>query len=597
MTPREEETAEPGAARPAAAARPRRAATAWGLLCASGVTIYCGLIAGPPGNVLIYGWFLVDGWFPNAWLVRVVLLAALLCAGFGFAMMLRATQAVAQTAALASLLAADWRRRAALLVAGGMALSLAVVWLLHAFPNSGDSYAYLFEAETFLAGRLWNPLPPLAEFFRQYHLVFLHSKWASLYNPGWPILLAGALAMRLPAWLVNPLCGGLLLFVVLKLAVRRDGPLGGLLATALVALSPFFLFNAASYFNHVSAAVAGLLFCWAATAFLDRPSLSLALLSGMALGALGLIRAVDVPIFAVPFAVAFFGRVGARHYRLVPAIGAAGLPFLILLMGFYFELTGWPTPSMGHTATIGLAPIDEHGHHFTFLHQLAIVAERIMALAEWNSPLLVLGLAVAYARLTVLRRLSFIDLVFPSFIIAYLLIPFDGANQYGPRYYFEAFPLIVLTLVSGLVPMLQDAAQAQRRAVAWFLLAAHGALCVLVFGAVSYWVRTLVDQRMDLYDQVRAQRLRDAVVIVRSSTSPIYPMKPRDLVRNGLKIDGAVIYALDIPDRLQELRRAFPNRRFYIYERRPEEPVGSLRPLRSNDGAAQGGAAKQAGNG
>ena len=41
-----------------------------------------------------------------------------------------------------------------------------------------------------------------------------------------------------------------------------------------------------------------------------------------------------------------------------------------------------------------------------------------------------------------------------------------------------------------------------------------------------------------------------------------------------------VIYVLDIPDQLPELRQLFPQRRFYIYEREELSPKGTLRPLR-----------------
>jgi hypothetical protein len=582
MTLRSCPIAEP-ASRRNLASRSSAAVALWGLLTAASILLYCLLTAGPAGARLIYGWFI------GLSLIRVIPLAALLLGGIGLAMMLRSMGLAPRIASLATILAADWRRRSPLLIAAGIALSLGVVGILRAFPNSGDSYSYLFEAGTFVAGRLWNPPPAVRQLFEQYQIVLSHSKWFSAYPPGWPLILSGALTLDLPAWLVSPLCGGLLLFAVLALGMRRDGPLGGLLAAALVALSPFFLFNAASYFNHVPAAAAGLLFCWAASAFLDKPKVATALLSGAALGALGLIRTVDVPIFALPFAIEFVWRARALHYRRAPAIALAGLPFLALLMLFYYEISGSSLPSAGPVSRFGLSPVDEHGHHFNFFDQLSTVLVRLVSLAEWTSPLLVLGFLAAFVLLVARRRLSMLDLVFPAFVVAYLLIPFDGANQYGPRYYFEAFPFAVLTLVAGLTPVLKDAARSQRQAFAWFLLIAHGALSVVGFVFISYWMRTLVDQRMDLYDQVHAQHLHNAVVVVHSSTSSIYPMKPRDLVRNGIEVGGDVIYALDVPDRLPELQREFPQRRFYIYQREVADPVGSLQPLNVGSGSAPHG--------
>ena len=115
-------------------------------------------------------------------------------------------------------------------------------------------------------------------------------------------------------------------------------------------------------------------------------------------------------------------------------------------------------------------------------------------------------------------------------------------------------------------------------AFAWFLLFAHCAICVLVFAVVSFWMRTLVDQRMDLYDLVREQRLSNAVVAIHSSTSNIYPMTPRDLTRNGITIDGPVLYVRDLPDQLDQLRRLFPQRQFFIYLRDRDSTKGVLRP-------------------
>jgi hypothetical protein len=121
----------------------------------------------------------------------------------------------------------------------GFVGSLAVVWALRAFPNSADEYVFLFEADAFLAGRLWNPLPPLHEFFLFLHISELDGKWVALYPYGWPLLLAGARLFDLPFWLVRPLAGIVLLLAVFKLGQRHYGRLGGILALSLVAFSPF----------------------------------------------------------------------------------------------------------------------------------------------------------------------------------------------------------------------------------------------------------------------------------------------------------------------------------------------------------------------
>src|SRR5579875_1550690 len=302
----------------------------------------------------------------------------------GFAVAVRAAGADGIVLRLAALAERRWRLAAALLIGLGCAGALLAVWVLRAFPNSGDEYAYLFEARTFLAGRLWNPPPPLPALFAHYYMLVLNGKWAAAYPPGWPLLLAAVIGLRLPPWLAAPLCGGVLLLAVLKLGHQRDGALGGVLAVALVAFSAFFVFNAGSYFDVLPAAAMGLLFCWAAVNFLDHPRWSNALAAGLASGLLGLIRSQDVLLFGLPFAGQLLLRAGRRHYRLVPVVILAGLPFLADLLFYKHTLYGTLIPSVNlefRTVRFGLFPVDEAGNHLTPFDELLYVAGRMVLLA------------------------------------------------------------------------------------------------------------------------------------------------------------------------------------------------------------------------
>ena len=508
--------------------------------------------------------------------------AAVLCL-LGLGLALQATKLVPWFAAFPSALAAHWRGVALGVALAGFAGSIAVVWVLRAFPNSADEYAFLFEAHTFLAGRLWNPLPPLPKSFNFLHILDLNRKWEALYPPGWPLLLAGIRLFRLPYWLTCPLTGIALLFAVFKLGERQNGPLGGILALSLVALSPFFLFNAGSYFTQVPAAATGALFCWMAVDFLDNPRFSRGFLAGVALGALGLIRLFDPLLFGLPFFIAFLRRGRHRHYVQASSIILAGLPFLAALSIFYGVTTGSPLPHIANPEAphvkFGLYPVDYDGHSHTPLDQLRIAARLMGELAVFTSPLLLLGYVAAFAWKAVGGKLSFLDFIFPVTVAAFLFIPFDGGNRYGPRYYFEAYPLLVLTVVSLLVPVLQNLALPRWTAAAVFLVLAHLMWCVSVGIFLGWLFRAIVDERMDLYDQVQASGLHDAVVVIHSGTGRLRGFTPQDLTRNGLAIDRDVIYALDIPHRLGKLRALFPHRRFYTYVRNPNSPIGTLSPL------------------
>jgi hypothetical protein len=223
--------------------------------------------------------------------------------------------------------------------------------------------------------------------------------------------------------------------------------------------------------------------------------------------------------------------------------------------------------------------VDEAGHRLTPLDQLKLVETRMVMLVEWTSPLLLFGYMAALAWLGARRRLSFTDFIFPLFVASYCFVPFTGGNQYGPRYYFEAWPFLVLTVVSALTLLLRDNKRPRLALIIGSVVIAHLVICIGNTVTAALFLRTLVDERMDLYDQVRAQQLQDAVVIVHSATSKTAPMEPRDLTRNGISLDGEVIYALDIPARLHDLRTIFPQRRFYIYKREPLADRGTLRPF------------------
>jgi hypothetical protein len=77
------------------------------------------------------------------------LLGAAVLTLLGLGLAVQATKLVPWFATFPSALAAHWRGVALGVTVAGFAGSIAIVWVLRAFPNSGDEYAFLFEANTF----------------------------------------------------------------------------------------------------------------------------------------------------------------------------------------------------------------------------------------------------------------------------------------------------------------------------------------------------------------------------------------------------------------------------------------------------------------
>ena len=125
-----------------------------------------------------------------------------------------------------------------LLVAGvSLAASLGVGARFDGLPPAyHDEYSYLFQAETFLAGRASYPSHDGARLFDQMH-VLNEGRFASRYFPGTGIWMAPFVAAGHPYWghwLANVVCAVLMFWIGRELA----GDTGGLIAGLLTACSP-----------------------------------------------------------------------------------------------------------------------------------------------------------------------------------------------------------------------------------------------------------------------------------------------------------------------------------------------------------------------
>ncbi len=103
-------------------------------------------------------------------------------------------------------------------------------------PAYHDEYSYLFQAETFLAGRVSFPSHAAARLFDQMHVVN-EGRFASRYFPGTGLWMAPFVAIGHSYWghwLAGALCAVLIFWIGRDLA----GDVAGLIAGLLTALSP-----------------------------------------------------------------------------------------------------------------------------------------------------------------------------------------------------------------------------------------------------------------------------------------------------------------------------------------------------------------------
>ncbi len=139
----------------------------------------------------------------------------------------------------------------------GFALAIA---LFHGFnwygpggrfhPVVHDEFAYLFQAKTFAAGRLFYPSPPEPLFFDAMHIL-TEPVYASKYPPGHALYLAPWTAVGAP-WAGSLLLTFVSLLLMGALARRYVGSWGALLLVVLFGISPMEMKVAPTYLSQIT---------------------------------------------------------------------------------------------------------------------------------------------------------------------------------------------------------------------------------------------------------------------------------------------------------------------------------------------------------
>jgi hypothetical protein len=453
------------------------------------------------------------------------------------------------------------------------ALFVAIV-VLQSFPNSGDEYAYVFQAERFAEGRLWAAAPPLDYTFVPYRTWISAGKWVSQYPPGWPLALALAILASMPIAMLNPVLGSVGAAALAGLAGRLATRAAVATGIALFVLTPFFLLSAGSFHSHVFSAMLVVALCLCCLRYQASLRWCWLPMVGLLLGVIGATRYFSLVLVAPALVYWLLVELRGDRVRTGIIIAASALPPLLLLLIYHDLVTGSPfrtTYTLIAVADLSISFAPENVRY-----GLKLTVYRFCELGVWASPVLVGAYVLCLVRKAVKRSLAFYDLVFPCFILGFVLFPDLGGNRYGPRYYFEAFPLTLGTILSAVSPL---AAQAR---VWWDRpLAVHAALTGVLylltacpFALMAYHEQ--VEARQEPYRLARAMGLQDSIVVIKTTSG--LGMLAKDLARNPPLLDAPVLYARgDVGS--AALRRAFPHRTIWIYERHDPAAPGRLVPM------------------
>lgn len=430
-------------------------------------------------------------------------------------------------------------------------------FLTQQYPISGDDYSYLYQAKLLAAGKLWaqdalyDPSLPFYDCVETYCLRDDQGHRFSKYPPGWPAILAVGARLGAP-WLVNPLLGALLVFLMLEHTERKLSQEHVRVVALLVTLCFFLSYYAASYRAHISSA----LFIFSAFLLYDfaekRSDSAKPWLFGVGaiLGYSAMIRYVDWLPLALWISISLIWR------RRFTDMILLGIGFVLLASGnlvYDTLLSGDPfrVPAAIHrTSEMGDRLIISWKGFFVTMVRL----ENLL----WVFPPVIL-LAVFWRRYRPPLEVRMYVTLFLMIIATYFFYPASGGGP-GPRYLLAYLPFLILAVAQISQYLLSDSGLPGR--CIWRFAVVCLTVCNLVFLGVE--THTMYCRR-DLQRTVRQISGGKNIFLLKTGT---YKTVTGDLTRNPPALSSAeslYFACCDKPGRNDLLKR-FPGYNVFIYE-------------------------------
>ncbi len=472
-------------------------------------------------------------------------------------------------------------------------------------PAYHDEYSYLFQAKTFLAGRLWFPSHPTSpRLFDQMH-VLNEGRFASRYFPGTGLWIAPFLAAGNPYW-GHWLAGAIASMLVFATGRELSSNGVGFLAGLLTAASPGMALFSNLLLAHHPTLVGVTLFVFAFIRMQRTEKWTYALLAGIGLGFAMFCRPMTAAGIGLPFAIGFVwwlnrNQTSMLNHSLRPRIvltAMLGMPVLLGLLciyGYNRAITGngWTTPYQvyldiytprhvyGFNNVIRgekrlgprvLKNYDEWAENLT--PALAVRNTRTRLIASWQWTLGIIPLAMASAVFliagsTLDARWWYLPAAILSLFAVHVPYWFVGIMHW--HYVFESSPLWLLLFSAATSILVRHWHKTNRRwmPVWWCGLIAAGLLVSYVpvgpAGLVELEIKNIAfsRQKYDAFQKtIQIQVTNRPALVLIDFTDPHI-----DFVVNNPNLNSDVLYARFRPGvtQLSKVMRQFPNRTCYQY--------------------------------
>ncbi|WP_410764422.1 ArnT family glycosyltransferase [Haloferax sp. DFSO60] len=265
------------------------------------------------------------------------------------------------------------QRLAALAVV--LAVGFVVLWFaIDLFPFhsvNDDEGVYLMQAAMLLDGKLFLYPGALAEVTRPWFFIVERTASApggvqmySKYSPVVPAMFALGLSIGLPNLVLGvvAVANAGLVYVLAGDVFDRET---GIVAAAMLGLSPMFLLTSSTFLTYAPATMLNLAFAVCYVRAVRRNSSGYAIVAGTCIGLAFFARSFTAVLFALPFIVhtlwtlgaGWRAGVGVRVFRRALAIALPGLAFVALTLTYNAVVTGHPLVF----PYIAFAPLDGIG--------------------------------------------------------------------------------------------------------------------------------------------------------------------------------------------------------------------------------------------
>lgn len=350
------------------------------------------------------------------------------------------------------------RRWLAMLCAVFLSLAIAISWHCFAFtPGHTNSIAQYVHGKILAQGH-WFASHPLQPFFHISWMVNTPDRWYSIWQPMHAFMMALGHLIHAP-WLINPLEGTATLVILYHLALRIYGSAIARLTVLLALGSSFVLFMSSEFMNHSTSLLFVSLFLLSYVSMLQnlpkdpQAASRWALLAGLSLGCVALVRPLTALGISLPFAVYALRLLRQDVQKYLVAFGWMGIGlgcYLLFQLWYDMQTTGspWIIPHARYCPQClpGFTP------SYTLLNGLVKTQREWFSmnrsLFEWILPSVLFAAAAC---------LSPLKNRYASLLI-WMVVSHTAVNMtnhltffvFGPRFLYEVTPALLLLTALGL---------------------------------------------------------------------------------------------------------------------------------------------------